>query len=251
MRTMTRKIVSIPILTALLFSGAVAAQHHGYQGHEGHGKPQDTAKASKRNGDSYPFDTCPISGKKLGAMGDPVVKLYEGREVRFCCGGCRPKFEKDLKRSFAKLEARITADQAALYPLETSLVTGKDLPEHPAEFVWGNRLIRLGSEKERAEFDKSPAKFVASLDAAVIAAQGKDYPLQECPVSGERYGDMGKPVDLVIAGRLVRLCCEGCTGDVEKAPAKFVALVDKAMKAKEGKKADDHGKGKEHDGHKG
>lgn len=238
---MTRLIVSTPILTALLFSGAVVAQH------EGHGKAQDTTKASARSGDAYAFDVCPISGKRLGSMGDPLVKVYDGREVRYCCGGCPKKFEKDLVASFAKLDAKIVEDQIGLYPLKTSIVTGKALPEKSTDFVFGNRLIRLGSPKEKAEFQKDSGKFLAVLDKAVIAQQGKDYVLKECPVSAEEYGGvMGKPVDIVVAGRLIRVCCKDCTGDVEKEPAKFVARVDaarKGMMEKDGGHKKGHDKG--------
>ncbi|MEO6596749.1 MAG: hypothetical protein ABIP94_18535 [Planctomycetota bacterium] len=244
MMTITRLFVSTSILAVFLFTGAVTSQH------EGHGKVQDTAKAEPRVGDAYPFDTCPISGKKLGAMGDPVVKLYDGREVRYCCGGCTGKFEKDLPASLAKLDEKVIKDQMALYPLKTSVVTGKDLPDQPMDFAFGNRLIRVGSEKEKVEFQKSSAKFLALLDAAVIAEQGKAYALTACPASGEEYGgDMGKPVDLVVAGRLVRLCCKDCKKDVEKDPAKFIAKVDAARK--DGKEEHDHKDGKEHKPHGG
>ena len=43
----------------------------------------DDAK-TKGVGNVYPLSTCPISGKKLGAMGAPVIKSYSEREVRFC-----------------------------------------------------------------------------------------------------------------------------------------------------------------------
>lgn len=197
---------------------------------------QDTrnskAADSKRVGDPYPLSTCPISGANLGSMGDPVVKVYEGREIRFCCKGCPPKFEKDLAKTMAAVDESITKDQAARYPLKTSLVTGKDLPEKPFEFVYGNRLIRLGSESEKAEFLKDPKKYFASLDQAVIAAQKPDYPLKTCPVSNEQLGgDMGEPVDMVIGGRLIRICCKSCRKDVEKEPAKFIAMVDEARRS--------------------
>jgi hypothetical protein len=242
MQIMTRLIVSTPILAALLFSGAAVAQHEGHGGPE---KAQDPAKATARVGDAFAFDTCPISGKKLGSMGDPIVKVYDGREVRYCCGGCPKKFEKDLVASFEKLDAKILEDQMALYPLKTSIVTGKDLPAKPIDFVFGNRLIRVGSDKEKAEFRKDSGKFLATLDKAVVAEQGKDYVLKACPSSGEAYGgDMRDAVDLVVAGRLVRLCCKDCTKDVEKEPAKFVAIVDAARKGKV-EKGGDHKK--EHD----
>ena len=233
MRTITRLIVSTPLLAALLASGSVVAQHEGHGDHKGHSKAQHDAKAPVRKGDAYAFETCQITGKKLGSMGDPVVKLYGGREVRYCCGGCTKKFEKDLVTSFAKLDAKIMKDQMGVYPLKTSIVTGKLLPKKPTDFVFGNRLIRVGSDKEKAKFHKEAGKFLAALNKAVIAQQGKAYILKSCPVSGDEYGGgNGKSVDLVVAGRLVRVGCENCTGAVEKNPSKFVALVDAAHKAK-------------------
>ena len=43
---------------------------------------------------------------------------------------------------------------------------------------------------------------------------------------------MGDPIDTVVAGRLVRLCCKGCTRALRKDPAKVVAAVDRAWAAK-------------------
>lgn len=219
----------LPLLAALLFATNALAQHD--HGDQGHGKKQGDDKAAARVGDVYSLSTCPISGKKLGSMGDPVVKLYEGREVRYCCSGCIAKFEKNLAASLSALDAKIVADQGPLYPLDTSVVSGKKLPEKAHEFVYGNRLVRVADEKEKAEFDKEPAKFLKVLDNAVITVQGKDYVLKQCPVSDEKYGgDMGDPVDLVVGGRLVRLCCKDCKKDVEKSPSKFVEMVDAARK---------------------
>ncbi|CAN5853532.1 hypothetical protein BH11PLA1_BH11PLA1_12450 [soil metagenome] len=200
-----------------------------------------TADAAKRVGDPYPLDTCPMTGKKLGAMGDSITKVYDGREVRFCCPACPPKFEKDPAANLAKVDEKIIKDQAPLYPLKTSVVTGKDLPAKPYEFVYGNRLIRLGTESEKAGFTKDAAKHLAALDKAAVEQQGKDYTLKTCPVSKDELGgDMGKPVDVVVAGRLVRLCCDDCKKAVEKDPAKFIAMVDAARKGKAAAPDTDH-----------
>lgn len=180
------------------------------------------APVPARIGDPYPFSTCPVSGGKLGSMGEPIIKLYEGREVRFCCKSCPPKFEKDLTKSLAALDDSIIKDQAPIYPLKTSIISGKGLPEKPIEVVYGNRLVRLGAESERADFLNDPKKHLTELDKAVVEAQRGDYPLKECPVSGEELGSMGKPVDLVVAGRLLRLCCKSCVTDVLANPSKFV-----------------------------
>lgn len=200
------------------------------------------AKGDQRVGGPYTLDTCPISGKKLGSMGDPIVKVYDGREVRYCCNGCPGTFEKDLKASFTKLDEKIVKDQLPLYPLKTSPVTGKDLPAKPFEFVYGNRLVRLGAETEKADFLKDPKTNLATLDKAVIAAQGKDYSIKTCPVSDEKLGtDASDVKEVVVAGRLVRLCCNDCKKELDKNPSKFIAMVDAARK---GEKPDaDH---KEH-----
>ncbi len=212
----------------------------------------DTAPMT-RLANLYPFDTCAVLGKKLGAMGDPVIKVYDGREVRFCCPGCPPKFEKDLAASLKKLDEKIIADQLPIYPLKTSVVSGMALPAKPVDVVSGNRLVRLADESEKVALSKDAAKYIAELDKAVIAAQGKDYPasLDTCPASGEKLGgDMGKSFDIVLAGRLVKLCCAGCDVDARKEPAKMIAAVDAARKAGAGAaKPPEHKESGEHSGH--
>ncbi|MCA8972661.1 MAG: hypothetical protein KDC95_22935 [Planctomycetes bacterium] len=188
------------------------------------------AKAAERVGDAYPFMTCPVSGKKLGSMGKPVVKLYDGREVRYCCNGCPKTFEKDLAKSLATLDEKIVEHQKALYPLEASVVSGmkfdEKLEKGPVEFVYGNRLVRVASEKEQATFVAHAAKFLKALDKAVVEAQGDDYPLDSCPISGEKLGSMGRPIDRVVAGRLVRLCCKSCVKKLDQRAPMIVKLVD-------------------------
>ncbi|MCK6479187.1 MAG: hypothetical protein L6R43_03260 [Planctomycetes bacterium] len=54
---------------------------------------------------AYPLDTCPVSGEKLGSMGDPVVVKHGDVEVRLCCRGCLKAFDADP----AKYAAMVTA----------------------------------------------------------------------------------------------------------------------------------------------
>ncbi len=163
-----------------LGAGTALAQDKNPDQPKHHDETVAPAKADQRVGGPYTLATCPISGKKLGSMGDPIVKVYDGREVRYCCGGCPESFEKDLAASFAKLDEKIVKDQLPLYPLKTSVVTGKELPAQPLNFVYGNRLVRLGAENEKAEFVKDAKKHLATLDKAAIAAQSKDYSIKAC-----------------------------------------------------------------------
>jgi hypothetical protein len=51
----------------------------------------------------YALETCIVGGAKLGSMGDPVVLVHNGQEVKFCCESCQPKFEADPAKYLAKL----------------------------------------------------------------------------------------------------------------------------------------------------
>ena len=66
----------------------------------------EASKSESKNANPYPLTTCVVSGEKLGDMGDPVVIQYEGREVRFCCKHCIPKFKKDPAKYLSKLDAK-------------------------------------------------------------------------------------------------------------------------------------------------
>ena len=258
---------SISILVPAFASALMLSMSLAYAQHDHHASPAtnestqnaapaaDNQKSAERIGDPYPLGTCPVSGKKIGAMGDADIRIYDGREVRFCCAMCPPKFEKDLPASFAKLDTKIEKDQGPLYPLTASVVTGKDLPASPYEFVYGNRLVRVGGESEKATFLQDPKKYLHELDAAAIKAQLPTYPLTKCPVSDEDLGGaMGEAKNIVVGGRLVQLCCNDCKKDVEKDPAKYINMVDQARKAKtaapgaDSDKKDDHGEHK-HCGH--
>lgn len=51
----------------------------------------------------YPLETCIVSDEALGSMGEPVVLVHEGQEVKFCCKGCVKKFTKDPAAFLPKL----------------------------------------------------------------------------------------------------------------------------------------------------
>ena len=53
----------------------------------------------------YPLDTCIVSGARLGSMGEPVTRVYKGQEVKFCCAGCMPAFEKNPDKYMEKLHS--------------------------------------------------------------------------------------------------------------------------------------------------
>jgi hypothetical protein len=97
--------------------------------------------------------------------------------------------------------------------------------------VVDGRLVRLCCGDCVAGVAKDRAAILAKIDAAVIAAQKKDYPLATCPISGEALG--AGAVDHVHGTRLVRFCCKDCVGEFTKAPAATMAKLDKAYVEKQ------------------
>jgi YHS domain-containing protein len=46
---------------------------------------------------------CPVSGDRLGEMGDPYVFVYKGQEVKLCCPNCKKEFDKDPAKYLKKI----------------------------------------------------------------------------------------------------------------------------------------------------
>ena len=79
-------------------------------------------------------------------------------------------------------------------------------------------------------------KSVSPADTALIAKARTTYALKTCLVSGEDLGAMGEATAYIhrVAGqpdRVVFFCCDGCSDDFKKEPAKFLAKLDAAAKS--------------------
>lgn len=123
----------------------------------------------------YPLTVCPVSGETLGGMGEPVTKVYEGREVKFCCANCIGTFEKDLASSMKILDRKIAEAQSASYPLETCVVSGEKLGGmgEPVVHNYKNRIVKFCCGNCIATFEKDPDKYLAMIDAAAKPAEAE------------------------------------------------------------------------------
>lgn len=207
-------------LCCALFAAAPAKAQH-----EEHGVKDDKTKAKSEKiefaGDPYLLDTDPVTGEKLGLVAQQIVYLHEGRELRFASEKNKKAFLAEPAKIFAGVDKAMIAQQLPFYPLKTCLVSGKELGSmgEPRQLLYRNRLVLLCCEKCEAKFGENAGKFVADLDAAVIAAQMPKYALTTCPVSGEEFGgEMGEPFPFVAGNRLFKLCCAGCIKKIRKDP---------------------------------
>ena len=64
-------------------------------------KSDDAASPSS---DGYSMTVCPVSGEKLGSMGDPVVMTHEGTTVKLCCDHCIAKFNAEPAKYVAMVK---------------------------------------------------------------------------------------------------------------------------------------------------
>lgn len=197
--------------------------------------PPTTATAK---GSPYPLATCPVSGKPLTkdsvtfVMEDKANPLNDGREIRLCCANCVDPFKTDPQKFLPAIDAAIIAQQKARYPLTHCVVMTED--ELPAsgspdadkikEVVVLNDMVRLCCPGCMKKLKKDPTKYLAEINAAVIANQKKNYALVTCPISGEALP--AEPADIVIGERLVRLCCGGCAEKARNNPTAIFAKLD-------------------------
>ena len=111
------------------------------------------------------------------------------------------------------------------------------LPSLVLAFAAGLSPALLAADKHDHPAGASAAQKPTPTETETIAKARATYPLKTCLVSDEALGSMGEAAPYVhrVAGqadRVVFVCCEGCIDDFKANPAKFLAKVDAAAKAK-------------------
>ena len=204
---------------------------------------EQTAKPEWK-GDPYLLPTDAVTGEALGPIEKQVVLQHEGREFRFAKKENADAFKTSPQKYIAAVDEKMVRQQLSFYPLDTCIVSGDKLGADAVNVVFKNRLVRFAKKEHEQTFLKDPGAYIAKLDQAVIAKQAPTYVPKTCPVSGDKLGgDMGKPIDVVIGNRLVRLCCNDCKKDIAKDPLKYLSATSGDSKA-----APEHrdGHGKDH-----
>jgi YHS domain-containing protein len=91
-------------------------------------------------------------------------------------------------------------------------------------FITALTVTSLYAEESPKPADNAEGKNTATAEAV------KPYPLETCPVSGEKLGEMGKPVVFVYQGQEIKLCCKSCRPKFDKDPAKYLKKLDSSEK---------------------
>ena len=102
----------------------------------------------------------------------------------------------------------------------------------PVTFIAGGLFLGCGGESHDHhdhdqdhdhDHDHGPGEHGTST-------KGDDYPLKTCLVSDEDLESMGGAFVHKHEGVTVKFCCEGCVGDFQKDPKKFLAKLEAAKK---------------------
>lgn len=189
------------------------------------------AAAESRDGDAYYLGVCAACDALLGTKGETITRIIDGRDLRFCCAACRERWTAAPVECAARLDRIMIADQLPHYPLKTSIVSGRPLGDRPIDVILGNRLFRLADESERAALASDLPRRLDALDRAVIAAQAPSYGMPtKCPVQGDIL-DSDTPIDIVVANRMIRVCCMRCVRMVRAHPSQYLPMIEFANRA--------------------
>ena len=204
--------------------------------------------------------TCPVSGKPLGSMGQPVAVDINGGQVYVCCAGCADAVKADpAKYATGRPQITVTtataADAALIKRQAKCPVMDEPLGSmgQPIKVLVGEKPIFLCCKGCIKKIQAEPQKYLAmvygnptqdaatshgavpigteqvrtgvykvtSADAPYVAAQ------KRCPVMDEPLDAMGGPYKVHAAGKAIYICCPGCAKKIAAEPDKFLDVLAK------------------------
>lgn len=133
---------------------------------------------------------CPVTETRLGEHDDPIKLVIGDRPVYVCCEGCVQQVQNDPRGYVQKVSHLVQVNSAARRP-------NPPTPQRPHITV---------------------AQLSAN-DLALVQQQGT------CPVLDGPLGGHGDPVKLMVDGRPLYVCCQGCVGQVEQNPYFYLDKV--------------------------
>ena len=147
---------------------------------------------------------CPVLKSRLGSMGKPIKLILNGEPVFLCCKGC----EKEAK-------------------------------DHPDQTVVTVRQFRAQNTPASEPSAASPPVLSAAeakISANLAKLSPEDRKIAEsqrfCAVlQKNRLGKMGVPIKVMIQGRPVFLCCDGCEDQAREQPETTLRAADQLRAA--------------------
>lgn len=201
---------------------------------------------------------CPVSGKPLGSMGQPVAVEIAEQTVYACCGGCVATIQANPEKyAAAKFEitvAKVTkADAELVAKQKVCPVMDEPLGSmgQPVKMLVNDKPIFLCCKGCIKKIKAEPTKYLAMVygetgqadsgQAGSVPADGeqvrpgifkvsaadKPYVAAQklCPVMDEPLDSMGGPYRVHAAGKAVYICCPGCAKRIAADPGKYLTIL--------------------------
>ncbi len=204
---------------------------------------------------------CPISGKPLGCMGEPVAVTVDGQTVYACCGGCVDAIKSNpSKYASGRPEIVITtatdADAALIAKQGNCPVMDESLGSmgQPIKVMIGDKPVFLCCKGCIKKIQAEPAKYLAMVYGqgsqgemetgsrgasvpsgtdqvrdGIFKVSAEDAPFiaaqKKCPVMDEPLDAMGGPYKVNADGKAIYICCPGCAKKIAAEPQKYLAVL--------------------------
>lgn len=195
---------------------------------------------------------CPVSGKPLGSMGQPVAVNVNGQTVFACCGGCVDTIKANpAKYITGRPEIIVStpteADVALIAKQAKCPVMDEPLGSmgQPVKVMIGDKPVFLCCKGCLKKIEAEPARYLAIVygdsqqgavpaggeqvrpgifkvneaDAQFVAAQ------KRCPVMDEPLDAMGGPYKVNANGKAIYICCPGCAKKIAAEPQKYLTIL--------------------------
>ncbi len=137
---------------------------------------------------------CPVMDSGLSDHGQPIKMMVGDQPLFVCCEGCIEDVREKPRHFLQKAAAAMQANRQSLAAQAT---TARQAPA-----VQQATAVRQSARPQVGVF------WAMQTDDAAIRVQGK------CPVMDEPLGAHGRPLKVVIDGRPIFVCCEGCIDKV-------------------------------------
>jgi YHS domain-containing protein len=211
-------------------------------GHAGHGDlplggSPDTFPHNGHAGNSEPM---PHGGQLVCKPPHLFEVVYQPQEIRVYIYGPwpQPRSAKEITgevslqpykdKHTTRVELRYVAAPAGEqdYLSATADLSGAEEKKLMATIKLNNLPV---ANHSTAEFSRAvvvtepkPKVTLAELDKSDQAGIARQ---QVCPVTGAKLGSMGDPIKMLVDGKPLYLCCQGCVAKVKNAPETYLAKV--------------------------
>jgi membrane fusion protein, copper/silver efflux system len=119
---------------------------------------------------------------------------------------------------FDGVEVRLGPRSGGFYPVVEGLEAGQSVAVGGAFLV--DAETRLNPSLAAGYFGARRSE--ATTEKPQAHPETPNLGQGTCPVTGKKLGSMGTPVRVVVQGRAVFLCCEGCEAAIKEAPDKYL-----------------------------